>query len=593
MVRSSFFGLEIGRTGLTTAQFGLDVTGHNIANLDTDGYTRQRVVSSAYDPYSTIGKFAPVNQALVGGGVRIQILDQIRSAYLDRKFRDENGSHAFWETRSQSLSYVRSFFDNVNEKTSINYTLAAFFESMTKIAADPVSGAPRTLMQTAAMDLVQQLNMVYEGLIDFQKVENHAIETKIGDVNTMAKDIAALNVAIYTFEITGLIANDLRDKRNLLIDKLATYIDIEYEEYPDKFGASMLRIRTAGDTLVDHDWPKSDVFGLALTNNELPGEEQVWTPYWLNRVNNDPTSPNYFDPRNPDPDMLEGAKLNMNLIVGGQLKAHFGMRDGIGGTVDGRDKGIPYYIEMINDLARALVQEINTVHREGWSDNPTGSKTGINFFHEDNAWVTWVNSDATVTYEWDADLGVWTDGVNIITRDPDTGAFVDGAGVPITGLTRRLDVSQITGRNITLSQDIQDSQYNIAASNEQIGVASVGNPTELQRGNNENMLELYKLFSKTTITVEGRQIGSLDEYCTTIRFDVGVTMHTAEQAKETARILTLAADNQRTAIAGVSLDEEMVGLVRYNHAYNGAARVITAMDDALDRLINGTGRVGL
>jgi len=107
------------------------------------------------------------------------------------------------------------------------------------------------------------------------------------------------------------------------------------------------------------------------------------------------------------------------------------------------------------------------------------------------------------------------------------------------------------------------------------------------------MRALYDLFAKTTITVNGRQIGSLDEYCTTVRFDVGVTMHTAEQAKETCRILALAADNQRTAIAGVSLDEEMVGLVRYNHAYNGAARVITAMDDALDRLINGTGRVGL
>jgi len=583
MQRSSFFGLEIGRTGLTTAQFGLDVTGHNIANLDTDGYTRQRIVSTAYDPFSTIGKFAPVNQALVGGGVRVQILDQIRSAYLDKRFRDESGMHAFWETRTQSLSYVRSFFDNVNEKTSINYTLAAFFESMTKVSADPVAGAPRTLMQTAAMDLVQQLNMVYEGLIDFQKVENKAIETKIGDVNTMAKDIAALNVAIYTFEITGMIANDLRDKRNLLIDKLATYIDIEYEEYPDKFGHSMLRIRTAGDTLVDHDWPKSDVFGLALTDNSLPGEEQVFTPYWLNRVDDNPMSPNYFDPENPDPAVLLGARLNMDIIDGGQLKAHFAMRDGLGGTVDGRDKGIPYYIEMINDLARALVKEINTVHAQGWSDNPEGSRTGILFFNDFGAGsvIFYDNTGATID----------PDDPRLDPADP---AY--DPDISIASAEYVFDdtlAGNITARNITLSKDIQDSQYNIAASTEQIGVASVGNPTELQRGNNKNMLALYELFAKTTITVDGRQIGSLDEYCTTIRFDVGVTMHTAEQAKETCRILALAADNQRTAIAGVSLDEEMVGLVRYNHAYNGAARVITAMDDALDRLINGTGRVGL
>jgi len=583
MVRSSFFGLEIGRTGLTTAQFGLDVTGHNIANLDTDGYTRQRIVSTAYDPFSTVGKFAPVNQALVGGGVRVQILDQIRSAYLDKRFRDESGMHAFWETRTQSLSYVRSFFDNVNEKTSINFTLQAFFESMTKVSADPVAGAPRTLMQTAAMDLVQQMNMIYEGLIDFQKVENKAIETKIGDVNTMAKDIAALNVAIYTFEITGMIANDLRDKRNLLIDKLATYIDIDYEEYPDKFGHSMLRIRTAGDTLVDHDWPKSDVFGLASTANVLDGEEPVFTPYWLNRVNNNPDDPNYFDPKFPDLDMLAGAMLNMNIIEGGQLKAHFAMRDGLGGTVDGRDKGIPYYIEMINDLARALVKEINTIHAQGWSDNPEGSRTGILFFEDFGV--------GRVIFYDDAGLVINPDDPRLDPADPAYDPLVIARAEYV--IDDEEELKNITARNITLSKDIQDSQYNIAASSEQIGVASKGDPTQLQRGNNNNMRALYELFAKTTITVDGRQIGSFDEYCTTVRFDVGVTMHTAEQAKETCRILALAADNQRTAIAGVSLDEEMVGLVRYNHAYNGAARVITAMDDALDRLINGTGRVGL
>jgi flagellar hook-associated protein 1 FlgK len=109
---------------------------------------------------------------------------------------------------------------------------------------------------------------------------------------------------------------------------------------------------------------------------------------------------------------------------------------------------------------------------------------------------------------------------------------------------------------------------------------------------------MYDLFRRTGITVFNdptlrRDVGSFDDYGTTIRFDVGNTLHSAKQTGETSRILTLAADNQRTSVAGVSLDEEMVGLVKYNHAYNGAARVITAMDDALDRLINGTGRVGL
>jgi flagellar hook-associated protein FlgK len=125
----------------------------------------------------------------------------------------------------------------------------------------------------------------------------------------------------------------------------------------------------------------------------------------------------------------------------------------------------------------------------------------------------------------------------------------------------------------------------------------MGDPEQLQQGNNENMLELNRLFGKPGlyIFVEGmpREIGTFADYATTIRFDVGTTKDTAQQAMETSRILTLASENQRTAIAGVSLDEEMVHLVKYNHAFNGASRVITQMDDALDRLINGTGRVGL
>jgi len=631
-MRGTFFGLEIGKTGLTTAQFGLNMTGHNIANLDTQGYTRQRIVQTAYDPFSTIGKFAPVGQGLVGGGTRVQILDQIRSAYLDRRFRTESSQHAYWEQRTQSLTYIESFFDNVNEKTSINYSIAEFFRSMTIISQDPVSGAPRTLMQTTAMDFVQQLNMIHEGLIDFQKVENRAIQTKVGDINRMAKDLAELNVAIYTFEVTGMIANDLRDKRNLLLDELATYADIEYEEYDDPRyiddpraqKVSMLRVRLGGDTLVDHDWPKSDVFGLALIDNVLPGEDKVFVPYYLNRVDNNPESPTYFDPNNPDLVMLEGAKLDIRTVGGGELRSHFDMRDGFGGGIDSRDKGIPYYIDMVNNLARAMLQEINSQHIQGWSDHPDGSATNILFFDTDAlidpATGLAVSLKSYIRY-YDENGGL----IDLSTafgpplNDPahpdfDENALRDvliGLGMDIG--SKRLEIppeilSQVTAKNITLSKDISDSAYNIAASSVEIGrpndVGDSGDPVELQRGNNVNMNLLYGLFRKTGITVDvddpknpgttvRRDIGSFDDYGTTIRFDVGNTLHTAKQAGETSRILTLAANNQRTSVAGVSLDEEMTGLVKFNHAYNGAARVITQMDDALDRLINGTGRVGL
>ena len=541
MVRATFFGLEIGKTGLTMSQLGLDVTGHNIANVDTRGYTRQRIVSTAYDPFATIGRALPVDQARVGGGVHVMIHDQIRSAYLDRRFRTENSTNAYWQKRTESLRYLESYFDNVNEETSINYSIARFFKAMKVLAEDTVEGAPRTLLQTAGKDLVQQLNLIYEGLIDLQETQNKAVLDSVGQINRIADEIAQLNKAIYGFEITGHVANDLRDKRNVLLDDLSTLVDIEYRDYPDGKGYTKLEVSIGGRVLVDH----ADTWQVCVREvpNKIPelkdaDEAPVWEVVWMK---DDPSGKPIPDPDSP------------LILKGGELKAYIDMRDGDG--IDKNPRGIPYYIEMLNNLARALVQEVNTIHTQGWTDHPVDdSSTGIKFFE---------------------DFGAGT-----------------GPGYVVDQET----LLSVTARNIRLSDEVEESEYNIACSSKMI--VKQGSPEELQRGNNENMNALYALFLKKDIALGdkafgGIAIGSFDGYATSIRFDVGNTLNTAIKTAENSNTLTIAAENQRLAIAGVSLDEEMTNLIRYQHAYNGAARVITAMDDALDRLINGTGRVGL
>jgi flagellar hook-associated protein 1 FlgK len=239
--------------------------------------------------------------------------------------------------------------------------------------------------------------------------------------------------------------------------------------------------------------------------------------------------------------------FDLHKVNGGELKAFIDMRDGTG--IDGDQKGIPYYIEMLNNLTRALVQEVNKIHREGFNDHPVdGSRNGINFFFE-----------------------------------------------PPGGLL------EVTAKNFRLSDEVMASASNIAASSAQIerGFTPEGTPTFLQRGNNENMNRLYELFSlERSITVQGSNgetvvINSFNSYATSIVHDVASTTYLALNAARNGNTLITAMGNQRLAVAGVSLDEEMVSLIRFQHAYSGAARVINAMDDALDRLINGTGRVGL
>ena len=557
MVRSTFFGLEIGKTGLTVSQIGLDVSSHNIANVDTVGYTRQRIISTAYDPFGSVGRALPVSQANVGGGVNVKLHDQIRSAYLDRRFRTENSLSAYWQKRTESMSYLESYFDNVNEKTSINYSVAGFFEAMKVLAEDTVEGAPRTLLQTSGKDLVQQLNTIYNGLVDLQDSQNKAVEVTVDRINKIAEEIAQLNKSIYGFEVTGYIANDLRDKRNVLLDELSTLVDVEYRDYPDGKGYTKFEVSIGGKTLVNHvdSWQ----LGIREVPNPITelasaNEAPVWEVVWMK---NDQSSGLIPDENNP------------LTLKSGELKSYIDMRDGNG--IGNNPKGIPYYIEMLNNLARALVTEINTVHAQGWTDHPvSGSSTGILFFNDFGA------GDVKYIYE-----------------DPnDTTSAIIGAEYVID----QAKLKNITARNIRLSDEVESNAFNIACSSEKI--VKKGEPEELQRGNNKNMNALYALFLKKdialgNITTGGVSIGSFDGYATSIRFDVGNTLNTAIKTADNSNTLALAAENQRQAVAGVSLDEEMTNLIRYQHAYNGAARVITAMDDALDRLINGTGRVGL
>ena len=945
-MRSSFSGLEIGKSALVMSQLGLDVTGHNIANVDTKGYTRQRIISTAYDPFASIGRALPVSQALIGQGVKVLIHDQIRSAYLDSRFRIQNSLTTYWQKRTENLSYLESFFDNLNEETSINFSIARFFEAVKVLAEDSVAGETRKLLQTAGLDLVQQLNTIYDGLIDLQESQNLAVKVTVEAINRIASEITELNKQIYGFEVTGNVALDLRDKRNLLLDDLSAIIPIEYREFPDGRGQSLLEVKIGGEVLISHE--KQYELDVREAPNVVAGEAPVWEPIWKERLYTDPTSeyglvlhkgadkvaitlkntvvvdmgnlvevkdvvgrlneladkfhklyvtydsvtgltmptaptiptppavpavrptpppglrptppkgkrptapvdPLPVDPSgggvNPrptapvtprprvpsgtrptpppgvrpaavdEPDVTDAVKYpggasnaqyildkaawdqyvidnapwaaydkanakwvtydaanapwlaydiaiapwleyerlkplwdaynasqalwdaydlanapwitydidnapwlvydqemveynaaqkkylsdlsdyfeavniinelaslvdgevkfadceppglhamltidgkvfsrsagcdnshlatysvgitppaNLSgdavplLVTGGELLAYMQMRD----SMDVHTPGIPYYIEMLNNLSRAFVQEINEVHRAGYTEDiinrpgylnlPNGSIQGVNFFSALNYSAVFddvkqVINDillappvtipidptdkAALVYQ---DIFAAADGnanatnaIIAFINDLFAGPAIDLADPTdpyfdkLAEFENQLLVAYTTAKNIRISDAVMDSEFNIACSTSLI--VKHGAPDELVEGNNENTNLLYKLFEKNDISLlNGVDIGSLYGYATKLRFDVANTLSFAKKTADNYEVLTLAADNQRIAMSGVSLDEEMTNLIKYQHSYNGAARVITAMDEALDKLINGTGRVGL
>ena len=501
-MRSTFYGLEIARKGLFISQKGLDVTGHNIANANTPGYTRQRLITSSIEP-STAGNgiFTYTAKGQVGSGVTIQELSQIRDKFIDMQYRRENTKLGEWMAKTDALQYIEDVFREPSD-AGLNAVLANFFSDIQEMAKNPESKEIRTLVRQDAIKLTETLHHYYDQMIQLQGEQDTAIEITVDEINDIVKNIRDLNEQIFRFEIGGEKANDLRDRRNILVDQLSGLIKIDYYETPE----GKFRIDVNGMSLVDHTKYQTIEAVRDIKNPAGDDLNDLYSIKW------------------------SGTNINV-AIGGGKLKGYMDIRDG-----NSPDRmGIPYFIEQLNTFAEALVTEFNAIHNKGYTLPEDGkqSETGIDFF------------------------------ARPLGQD----------GNPI----------KITAKNITLSQAILDSVYNIAASSKQVDENDPNKP-----GDNEIALELAGLRNAKNLA----KVGNFENFTKRLIADLAVESSHSQKMLEGQQMLTDSLDISRLSISGVSLDEEMTMIIQYQHAYSAAARAITVMDEALDILINRTGLVG-
>ncbi|MCL1828367.1 MAG: flagellar hook-associated protein FlgK [Oscillospiraceae bacterium] len=580
-MRSTFFGLEIGRTGLNVSQKGLDVTGHNIANVDTIGYTRQRLITTAYDPYAYTMRFRMADVGAVGGGAHVKILDQIRSSFLDRQYRTQQTAYSYWATRVNGLTYTQNIFEG-KESIPLGNQIIDLFSSFNLLATEADDAFQRATVRNASIALCDGFHQLYEQLSEQQQEQNLSVYANVMRINSIAENITELNKAIYRYEyMGGQPANDLRDKRNLLLDELSSLVNIQYgyhEDPDDTLNLGKLWIKIDGEYLVDYkNFNQLECVEVAgggvLTDNDR------YDIYWMDP---DPAIP-YHNPNQGIPMTGTGSGGVYNnggssldaLALGGELMSHMVLRDSVEYSPD-NPAGIPYFIKLLNDLAKALVQSVNEIHREGWTqevDDGMGGKislTGVNFFE----FMTF-NPDGTV------------DNYDNLIYSSYSSAVPD-------------NLDMVTAKNISINSDIFSDPIRglayIAASTKQIILTAPDYPTQgddyLQEGNQINAQRLYELINRRDIPIAGGE-SSLFGFFESIIFELASIKKQSDDYESLHRVNLLGVDTQRESLSGVSLDEEMTNMIRYSHAYNGAARIITAMDEALDVLINRMGRVGL
>lgn len=499
---STFGGFEIATRALTAAQKSIDVTGHNIANANTAGYTRQRLSTSALEPSAGYSRFANSVKGNTGGGVEIKTVDQIRSPFLDRQYRNENSLHKEWSTRSENLSFIETMFDELDD-SGLSKAFNEFSASIQEASKNPVNKENRTNMMQNALKLTETMNHYATQLFDKQAEMDQAVSVVAGQVNDITTNIADLNIQIQRYELAGQKANDLRDERNTLLDKLSEFVPIEAQEN----SAGQLTITMKGNPgqfLVKHDQITKLTVSKTVTN-PMNGEANA-----LNGVTWEDGTPAE--------------------ITGGSLKAYLDLRDG--NTSD--NMGIPYMSKQLDRLAAGIASSFNALHESGWTmmdpANSLGSQTGILFFTAASG-----------------------------------GSGTGGGGA-------------ITARNITVNPDIVENSYLIALSSAEI-------TSDYNKTNNNNGLGMAKLFSKADIP----DIGGYESFFQSFIGEIAVETSHTDTRVSGQQSLVASIEEQRQSVSGVSLDEEMTNLMQYQHSYAAAARMITAIDQMLDVLINKTG----
>ena len=211
--------LYVGTSGLQTSQQALNTTAHNMANLDTQGYTRQQV-SLGTRMYQTLErKMEPIAWKQIGDGVYYSNCKQVRSVFLDAAFRQETGRYSFYDV---SLKAIEEIEDQLQEMNGSEFaqSLNNLWVSVQELSKDPCSAVTQSSFITRSSEFITRAKSVYEGLVSYQENLDSTIEGMCNTINSYGERIRVLNEKIVDIEAGGReSANDYRDERNDLLDQ--------------------------------------------------------------------------------------------------------------------------------------------------------------------------------------------------------------------------------------------------------------------------------------------------------------------------------------------------------------------------------------
>jgi len=543
-----FSVLGIGTRGLNASQLAMEVAGQNISNADVEGYSRKRVsMASAYRKDDQFGQ--------MGFGVDVINIERLRDVYIDEQIRRQMQEAGYFEKVDQALERIENTFLEPGDTGLLNF-INKFFDSWHNLSNNPTDEAARTVVRTNGQILCDVFHNLSGELRTLQATRNNEISSLVKRVNEIADEIFHLNMEVAAVELGKQKANDSRDRRDQLLKELSKIIDVEVVEND----MGQITVTTMGNIIVSPVGTQK----LELTTSSF---------------------------QRPDGTTAS----NVGIRFAESKTPYYPLSGQIKGLIDTRDTIVPYYEQQLDALAVALVERVNEIHKNGF--NLMGF-SGISFF--DPA-VTGA-SDITVAAAINSDIrniGAAKGGQVRGATENITHTF----GTPAISLTNRsLLVNTVTVTNIGTGVALQegvDYAINYALGSFQLLNATHSGANLVINyqyntgrfaggGNNENAVAIAQLRHNFAMIPDalGNYTATFEQFYGAFISKLGLDRNESQSTLETRKFLIEQYETQQDSIAGVSLDEEMADLIKFQHTYQASARLITTASQMLDVLMN-------
>lgn len=588
-----------GVAGLRTNQSSLNTVSHNLANVNTEGYVRQQIVTQD-TIYNSIGA-SSVSMLQVGYGTNIQTIRQVRDVFLDKAYRVEVGREGFYKSQSEATQEIETLFGEL-EGEAFHDDISEFWTALQELAKEPDSIVKRSAVVSQASTLIERATSISSALSDYQKNLNTNILQKVDRINQIGEQIESLNRQIVRYESGSENANDLRDSRNLLLDELSELVKISYSE--DSTGN--VNVMIEGRQFV---WD-GDVYGLTTIAEQ---SSELITVVWDDGRN----TPLY--------DLTQECKSENNSNIGslkGVLIARGDERANYTDIpVQKEGESDDDYKKRVEDYNKNTAPSILETTQAQFDQLLHGMVTAINDILSPNVDVDgfldnmgYGNQNVTITMngeEVDLDsVKLWDEANAPVGMDP--------AQTPRQELFERKYTERYTEATMTYTDANGNQQtktvyvYNEEDPNDIYSLYTLGQiqvNEEIQKEvsllplsgtTNQGLTDAFDLdrcqalvdvFNQKFSTLSPNELTkyTFSDYYTAFIGGIATKGNMFETMAEKQEDVATNIDNQRSNLLGVSSEEELTNMIKYQYAYAANSKYINVINDMLETIINRLG----